>query len=149
MDLTTAAPRSAKDKLIGLTSLKRTIDKAKAFNDGKLGEYHYDCPHDKPLFAFLNVDAETFATHVKNLDTDEAISKWLRDEYLSKKTQAEIDAYNEDRMQWHPDPGSPSAEYFAQLRSSVAPDRPEIATWFDLLDLDDGRPVPNATILKN
>ena len=39
MDLTTTAPRSVKDRLAGLASLKRTIDKAKAYNLG-LGIVH-------------------------------------------------------------------------------------------------------------
>jgi hypothetical protein len=34
--------------------------------------------------------------------------------------------------------------YFNDLRSKVAPDRPEIVTWFDLLDLDEHRPVAKA-----
>jgi len=49
MDLTKTAPRSAKDKLAGIVSLKRTIDKSKANDEGHLGDYHYDCPHDKRL----------------------------------------------------------------------------------------------------
>lgn len=147
MDLTNTHPRSAKDTLVGLTSLKRTIDKAKAFNDGHLGEYHYDCPHDKPLFAFLGTDAATFSAKVKELGTDEAIGSWIQREYLSKKSPADIDAYNADRMHWHPEAGSDSAAYFEELRASVAPTRPEIVTWFDLLDLDEGRVVPKATAL--
>jgi hypothetical protein len=148
MDLTTSIPRSAKDRLAGLVSLKRTIDKAKAYNEGHLGEYDYDCPHDKPLFAFLGTDGATFAAKVKELDDDAAIVAWLQSStLLPKKTQAEIDAFDLDRMRWHPDPGSHGAEYFDTLRKQVAPDRPEIVTWFDLLDLDEGRAVPEATKL--
>lgn len=147
MDLTTNFPRSAKDKLAGLVSLKRTIDKAKAYNEGHLGEYDYDCPHDKPLFEFLGTDGATFSAKVKELNGDEAIVAWLRSStLLSKKSQAEIDAFNSNRMHWHPDPGH-SAEYFDKLRDQVAPGRPDIVTWFDLLDLDEGRPVAEATKL--
>lgn len=145
MDLTKTAPRSAKDKLAGLVSFKRAIDKAKAYNEGHLGEYDYDCPHDKPLFEFLGTNGDEFARKVKELDTDEAISAWVQSAFLSKKSPAEIEAFDDERMRWHPDPGSHSAEYFANLREKVAPGRPEIATWFDLLDLDEGRPVPVAT----
>jgi len=148
MDLTVSVPRSAKDKLAGLVSLKRVIDKAKASNDGHLGEYDYDCPHDKPLFAFLGTDGPTFARKVKELDTDAAIAKWVQDDFLSKKSQAEIDAFDAERMRWHPDPGSPAEKYFVGLRDKVAPGRKDIVTWFDLLDLDEGRPVPQATALN-
>lgn len=149
MDLTTGVPRSAKDKLAGLVSLKRTIDKAKAYNDGLLGEYDYDCPHDKPLFAFLAVDGPTFAAKVKELGSDEAIVEWLRSSTaLSKKTQAEIDAFDNDRMHWHPDPGSQSEKFFQSLRDTIAPGRSDIVTWFDLLDLDEKRPVREPTKLS-
>jgi hypothetical protein len=147
MDLTVDKPRSAKDKLVGLVSLKRVIDKAKAYNEGHLGEYDYDCPHDKPLLEFLGTDGKTFAAKVKELQTDDAIVGWLRP-MLAKKTPAEIEAFNTDRMRWHPDPASHSSEYFDNLRESIAPGRSDIVTWFDLLDLDEGRPVPRATSLN-
>lgn len=148
MDLTQSAPRSAKEKLAGLVSLARTIDKAKAHNQGRLGEYDYDCPHDRPLFEFLGTDGDTFAAKVRELDGDEAIVDWLRrDTNLGRKSQADIDAFNADRMHWHPDPGSHSEQYFNQLRDTVAPGRPQIVTWFDLLDVDEGRPVDRPTPL--
>ncbi|MDQ6933624.1 MAG: DUF5069 domain-containing protein [Candidatus Eremiobacteraeota bacterium] len=140
-------PRSAKDKLLGLVSLKRTIDKAKAFNEGRLGEYDYDCPHDKPLFKFLGTDAQTFAEKVRELDTDDAIAHWIHGEYLAKKTSADIEAFNKERMHWHPEAGTPSHEYFLTLRDGVAPGRSDIVTWFDLLDLDEKRPVAHPSTL--
>ena len=142
MDLRTSAPRSAKDKLVGLVSLKRAIDKAKAHNEGHLGEYDYDCPHDRPLFEFLGTNGDEFADHVKTLDTDEAIAAWVKT-LLASKSQADIDAFNDARMKWAPD--DHSIGYFNDLRDKVAPGRKDVVTWFDLLDLDEGRPVPEAT----
>jgi hypothetical protein len=141
MDLTKSYPRSAKDKMAGLVSLGRMTDKARAFNEGHLGEYHYDCPHDKPVLAFLGIDAATFAAKVAELKDDDAIERWVTVALLPKKTAAEIADFNEERTNWRPDPGTPSAKYFAELREEVAPGRPEIVTWFDLLDLDEKRPV--------
>jgi hypothetical protein len=148
MDLTIEKPRSAKDKLLGLVSLKRVIDKARAHNEGHLGEYDYDCPHDRPLFEFLGTNGEEFARNVKELATDEAIADWVQREFLSKKTAAEIERFNGDRLHWHPDPGTHSFEYFEKLRDQVAPGRRDIVTWFDVLDLDEGRPVPQPTSLN-
>lgn len=148
MDLTKGVPRSPKQKLLGVVSLARTIDKARAYNEGKLGEYDYDCPHDKPLFEFLGTDGKTFADKVNELQTDEDILNWVKRDHLSKKTEADIQAFNDDRMQWHPEPGSHSEEYYLGLRSKVAPGRDDIVTWFDILDLDEKRPVQNATKLK-
>ncbi|MBC5829252.1 MAG: DUF5069 domain-containing protein [Candidatus Eremiobacteraeota bacterium] len=140
-------PRSAKDKLLGLVSLKRAIDKAKAFNEGNLGEYDYDCPHDKPLFEFLGTDAQTFADKVRELVTDDAIADWIQREYLAKKTSAEIEAFNKERMRWHPESGTPGHAYFLTLRDKVGPGRSDIVTWFDLLDLDEKRPVAHPSTL--
>lgn len=148
MNLTTEKPRSAKDKLVGLVSLKRVIDKAKARNEGQLGEYDYDCPHDKPLFEFLGTNGEEFARKVEELGSDDAIAAWVQAQFLARKSRDEIEKFNAERMRWHPDPGSHSAHYFEDLRSHIAPDRKDIVTWFDLLDLDEGRPVPTATSLN-
>ncbi len=147
MDLNTTAPRSAKDKLLGLVSLKRAIDKAKAYNAGKLGEYHYDCPHDKPLFEFLGIDAASFAAKVAALQSDERIADWIDRERIGAKSAKDIEAFNQWRYQWHPEPGSDSEKFFIQEREKVAPGRADVVTWFDLLDLDEGRPVQQATRL--
>jgi hypothetical protein len=139
MDLTKQHPRSAKETMAGLVSLARMTDKARAYNDGGLGEYHYDCPHDKPVLAFLGVDAATFAAHVKTLQTDQAIAKWVHDALLRAKTPEQIAAFNAERRAWAPEPGTPSAAFFEELRAKVAPGRSDVTTWFDLLDLDEGR----------
>jgi len=144
MDLSSSPPRSPRDRLLGLVSLKRTIDKARAYNEGTLGEYDYDCPHDRPLFEFLETDGATFAAKVRELGSDERIADWVRD-LLEDKTPAQIEAFDAARMRWHPDPGSHSEAYFNKLRDQVAPGRGDIVTWFDLLDLDEGRPVPEPT----
>jgi len=147
MDLTTSAPRSAKDKLLGLVSLKRAIDKAKAYNAGTLGEYDYDCPHDRPLFAFLGTTGAEFAAKVKELETDERIADWISRTHLKDKTPAQIEAFNQDRLRWHPEPGTPSYDYFVHMRNEVAPGRDDVKTWFDLLDLDEKRPLPTPTVI--
>ena len=117
----------------------RATDKARAFNAGKLGEYDYDCPHDKPLFAFLGTNGKAFARKVTELESDAAIEDWVRAEFLADKTPAAIEAFNEERRSWRPDDHSQG--YFDKLKAQVAPNRPDVTTWFDLLDLDEGRPV--------
>lgn len=144
MDLTKTVPRSPKDKMLGLVSLKRTIDKAKAYNEGHLGEYDYDCPHDKPLFEFLGTSGEEFARKVKELDTDQAIADWVK-RLLGNKSPADIERFNDERMHWHPDEDHKA--FFDQLRQKIAPSRTDVNTWFDLLDLDEKRPVPEATVV--
>ncbi|MBV8531984.1 MAG: DUF5069 domain-containing protein, partial [Candidatus Eremiobacteraeota bacterium] len=76
--------------MAGLVSLARVVDKARASNAGSLGDYHYNCPHDKPLLEFLGVDAPTFARHVNELGSDDAIAEWVRREVLSSRREREI-----------------------------------------------------------
>ena len=142
MDLTKEHPRSANELMAGLVSLARTTDKARAYNAGTLGEYDFDCPHDKPLFEFLGTNGPEFAKQVRDLKTDAQIEAWTREELLAGKTPAAIEAFNAERRNWRPDAHSQS--YFDQMRAQVAPDRPDVTTWFDLLDLDEGRPVARA-----
>jgi hypothetical protein len=141
MDLTTTVPRSPNEEMAGIVSLARTTDKARAFLDGTLGDYDYDCPHDRPLFEFLGTNGQEFATTVSHLKTDAAIEAWARDRLADKTPQA-IAAFNDERRNWRPD--AHSQGYFDQMRAQVAPDRPDIHTWFDLLDLDEKRPVTAA-----
>ena len=54
----------------------------------------------------------------------------------------EIAAFNEDYLKISPDKGSDSEKYFLDLRSKLAPDRTDVTTWPDLLDLDEHRDVP-------
>jgi hypothetical protein len=65
----------------------------------------------------------------------------LRERFL-KKSPAEIAAFNEDYLKLSPDKGSDSEKYFIDLRTKLAPERTDITTWPDLLDLDEGREVP-------
>jgi hypothetical protein len=132
--------------MLGLVSLKRTIDKAKAHNEGHLGEYDYDCPHDKPLFEFLGTNGEEFAREVAELQSDDKIGEWVRT-LLRDKTPVDIERFDEARRQWHPEPGDHSYDYFIKMRDQIAPGRDDVVTWFDLLDLDEKRPVPRATAL--
>lgn len=137
MDLTNRPPRSPNEKLAGIVSLPRLIDKAHAKADGALGEYDVDCPHDKPLLALLGVDFKTFATRVKELRYDDAhIAQWVTG-LLAGKTPRDLQDFNEKRRAWAPD--SHSRAYFETLRKKVAPDRTDVRTWFALLDIDEGR----------
>jgi len=139
MDLTKEFPRSPNEKMLGLVSLARVIDKARAFNEGTLGEYDYDCPHDKPLFAFLGVDGPTFAKKVAELGTDDAISGWVRT-LISNKSPQQIEAFNAERRAWAPG-NADAQQFFDQARDRIAPGRTDIKTWCALLDAEEKRPT--------
>ena len=140
MDLTKQAPRSPHQTMAGIVSLPRVIDKARANADGTLGEYDVDCPHDRPVREFLGVDGPACAAKIKELNyVDAAIESWARAR-LAQRSPAEILTFNDSRRAWAPD--AHSQPYFDTLRAHVAADRPDVTTWFDLLDLDEGRTVP-------
>jgi hypothetical protein len=141
MDLTTSYPASVREKLHGIVQLKRTIDKGKAVAAGTNGEYHYNCPMDKHVFAFLGIDHEDLLDVIKSASNDEEISEYVAP-YVHAKTDDEIETFNREWLAYGPDKDSPSYEAFLELRNGAAPDRTDVTSWADVLDLDEKRPVP-------
>jgi hypothetical protein len=137
MDLTKQVPRSPNDMLAGIVSLARMIDKTQADSEGTLGEYDVDCPHDRPVLAFLGVDYPTFKAKLQSLKFDtNAVGAWAKP-LVDKHSPAEIAEFNAARRAWAPDDHSRS--YFDTLKAQVAPNRTDVTTWFKLLDLDEKR----------
>ena len=139
LDLTTSYPRSVHDKLFGVVQIARTIDKGKAVAHGNVGEYHYNCPMDQAVFAFLGIDHEALLNVIKNAKTDAETEAYVKS-FVDKKSPEEIERWNQEWVTRTPQ--GESLEYFLQLRNSVAPDRTDVTSWADLLDLDEKRSVP-------
>ncbi|MEW6324280.1 MAG: DUF5069 domain-containing protein [Nitrospirota bacterium] len=139
MDLRTKFPRSPKEKIAGYAHVARIIDKARAHNAGTLGEYIYNCPMDQSWFEFTGVAADAFTEAVKTRD-DRQMEVWVRQQ-IKPHTPEEIEAWNAKLLSRTP--SSPqSMERFLITRRKIAPDRTDITTWPDLIDLEEGRPVP-------
>jgi hypothetical protein len=145
MDLTKTYPRSVRDKIAGVVMLARTVDKAKAKAHGNIGEYHYNCPMDQGVFSFLGIDHEKFLDKVSNAKSDAEIEAYVQT-FAGKKTASEIEQWNADFLAYKPAAGSESEGYFLELRNSVAPDRTDVTTWADVLDLDEKRAVPRRAV---
>jgi len=143
MDLTKDYPRSVRDKFAGIVQLGRATDKGRAKLAGTIGEYHYNCPMDKAVFEFLGIDHEAYLAKIGSGD-DAVVEAYAR-EFTSKKMQAELDEWSENFLNYAPEPGSDGEKYFLELRGQVAPDRTDVVTWADLLDLDEKRHVPQRT----
>lgn len=139
MDLTKEFPRSVHDKMHGIVQLARTTDKAKAVASGNIGEYHYNCPMDQAVFGFLGIDHEKYLQTVKNAKDDQEIKDYAA-QFVHKKSDAEIEAWNTQYVSTPPT--GESLEYFTKMRTEIAPDRTDVTTWPDLLDLDEKRTVP-------
>jgi len=142
MDLTKTYPASVRETMLGIVQLKRTIDKGKALAAGTIGEYNYDCPMDKHLFAFLDLDGDTLLDVIKSASNDGEISEFVAP-YVHAKEDSEIEAFNSEWLKHAPEPGTPAEGYFLKMRSEVAPDRTDVTVWADLLDLDEKRAVPH------
>ena len=140
-DLTNSYPRSVRDKVHGVVQLGRAIDKGIAFANGANGEYNYDCPMDKAVFGFLGVDGDALLDVIKNAQSESEIEAYVKP-FVDKKSPQEIENFNETFLSHSPQPGSDGEKYFLGLRNEVAPQRTDVTTWPDLLDLDEKRDVP-------
>jgi Domain of unknown function (DUF5069) len=136
MDLTKRAPRSARVRLGGYAVLPRVIDKCRAAIAGQNGEYNFNCPLDQRFFAHFGMDAEAFKRFVATGVGDGAIMNWVSENATLHKSQPDImgwTLWQETRA-----PGDlEGREYFHNVQKKSGPDREDIQTWFDLLDLDD------------
>jgi len=139
MDLTKDYPRSVRAKWQGIVQLGRAIDKGKATALGTVGEYHYDCPMDQAVFEFLGIDAGRLLDVIKNAKSDAEIEAFTRP-FVAAKSAEEVARWNREWLQRGP--SEESREFFFDLRNQVAPDRTDVTSWADLLDLDEKREVP-------
>ena len=135
-DLTKQPPRSPRVRLGGYVILPRMLDKGRAVLAGKNGEYNYACPLDQRFLDFTGVDPKALLKQLAKGKGDGEILEWLQTNAKLKRTDSEIAAWSAMGEQRAPsDPES--REYFNGLHTKTAPKREDIATWFDLLDVDD------------
>jgi hypothetical protein len=137
MDLSKQPPRSPNAMMAGIVSLPRLIDKTRALAEGTLGDYHVNCPHDRPALQFLGVDFATFNAKIKEIGDDDArVEEWAKSLLANRSAEA-LTHFNAARRTWSPNAGS--QPHFDELKEQLAPGRSDVTTWFQLLDIDDGR----------
>ncbi len=135
-DLTKHPPRSPRVRLGGYAILPRMLDKGRATIAGKNGEYCYACPLDKQFLNFAGIDAEALKKVLATDKGDGEILEWIQANSKTKPTATEIASWSAYQDQRGPsDLGS--HEFFNKIQAKAGPKRTDIATWFDLLDLDD------------
>ncbi len=137
-DLTQHPPRSPRVRLGGLVILPRMIDKARATQAGKNGEYTYGCSLDRNVLDFLGIDADALKAQIYKGLGDGEILAWLHAHAQKPRQAYEIaafSAFHESRA-----PGGPSGRGKLTEYQSATPagaKREDIVSWFDVLDLDD------------
>jgi hypothetical protein len=135
-DLTKRPPRSTRARLGGYVLLPRIIDKGRAVTAGTNGEYNYGCPLDMQFFEFTSVDPQAFKKQIDAGLGDGDLLEWAKTNAGTKRSPHEIHLWSrfmEDRAP----SGVEMREFFNQTHKTTAPDRDDISTWFDWLDLDD------------
>ena len=135
-DLTKRAPRSPRVRLGGYALLPRMLDKGRATIAGKNGEYNYNCPLDQHILKFAGIDPKKLLAELNKGKGDWEILEWIQTHSTTRPKQADILAWStlqEQRVPTDPE----SRAFFNELHSKNAQHREDIATWFDLLDLDD------------
>ena len=133
-DLTKFPPRSARVRLGGYAILPRMLDKGRATLAGSNGEYHYACPLDQQFLVFAGVDPEALEKELTKSDTE--VLAWIQASAKNKRTPVEIAAWSTWQDQRAPD-NTDGREYLNGLHKAGAPDREDIVSWFDVLDMDD------------
>ena len=139
MDLRRQPPRRVRDTVLGYVHLGRMLDKCRAVIADTHGEYIYPCPMDQRLLEFAGLTAEQFTDAVQGRSESEVV-EWFQ-ATSAARTPDEIEAWNHMLLTRGPDTDEKRA-YFKEIRDAIDPTRTDITTWADLLDLEEGRPVP-------
>ena len=136
MDLTRQPPRRASNlSLAGIVGAARMTDKARAHNNGTMGEYLYggNSGLDAKVLELLGISDDDFAKAAGE-HNDEALQAWVLEN--SSVTQADIDEFNERELSLEP----PNEQYKQMLRDRLAkyaPGRTDITTVLQSMELDD------------
>ena len=112
------------------------LDKGRATVNNKAGEYYFNCPLDQRFLTFVGIKAEALKKQLAQGKSDTEILAWIEANAKFKQSPVEIaawSAFSEQRA-----PGDlESRKYFNETQAAIAPKREDLATWFDLLDVDD------------
>jgi Domain of unknown function (DUF5069) len=135
-DLTQHPPRSPRLRLGGYVILARALDKGRASLAGKLGEYHFNCPLDKRFLKFSGIEAEELLEQIKQGKGDGEIVEWVASASKTSPKPWEIVQWSVHNEQRTADSLEAKKRLVTQL-TTLGPNRTDILTGFDLLDLDD------------
>ena len=139
-DLRRQFPRSPRESLAGYVHFPRMLDKCRATLHGTQGEYMYPCPMDQRLLDFAEITAEQVTEAAKSGSSDLEIAGWFQS--ASKPhSEAEVAEFNQKLLRHAPDTPEKLAS-FKKTRDTLDASRTDITSWADLLDLEEGRPVP-------
>ncbi len=135
-DLTQRPPRSPRVRLGGYATLPRMLDKGRATIAGKSGEYQYNCPLDQRLLSFIGVDPEKLKEQLAQDKGDGEILEWIEANAKQKHSPEAIAAWSQFHEQ-RTAADVESRQFLQDYQTKTAPQRKDISSWFDMLDVDD------------
>lgn len=133
-------PRSPHDKLGGICHLPRLIDKVRLCTKGMLPGYNYlNVGFDKLLLEFLCVEPIAFEKAVLSAKDDLAVLEWLKGKLgPAFPSDHAVTDFNNRLSRRRPDNADKQGK-FDEMVSKLPPTRRKPETYFDLIDLDEGR----------
>ena len=135
-DLTQRPPRSPRTRLGGYALLPRMLDKGRAELVGKNGEYHFACPLDQNFLSFVGIDPDALKAELAKGKGDGEILEWINANAKNKRAPWEIVQWTAWRETVVPTDVE-GREFFNGLHKAAGEKREDIASWADVLDLDD------------
>jgi len=132
--------RSPREAIGGIVYLPRLLDKIRLHADGRLpADYHPNLGggFDARCVSFLAIAYPALVERVTKGGTDEEILDWCF-QTGRKPSAEEIEIWNEfmRKRGWN-DEGTPMLQ--RRLREGGFDDRTDVQTFFDFIDLDEGR----------
>ncbi len=140
-----AYPRSPKALLGDIAHLGRFIDKIRLRHAGMIQGYNYiTVGFDKSLIDFLQIDPRAFEQRVLAGGTDEELLAWVRangrkpsDQEIAQWSQGLLASGPKDDAARHRFEGR--LLEVAKKRAVQVSSLPPVATWADVIELDEGR----------
>src|SRR6266478_7303857 len=117
-DLTQRPPRSPRCRLGGYALLPRMLDKGRATLAAKNGEYHYNCPLDQHILAFLGLDPESLKAELATGKGDGEILQWISSNSKHKRSAWEIEYWSDYQEKRGPDSDAETMSFFANTSVS-------------------------------
>ena len=138
-------PRSPKALLGGIAHLGRLIDKIRLRHAGQIQDYNYiTVGFDKYLVDFLGIDAKAFEQQVLAGVTDEELLAWVKANGR-KPSDIEIAQWSHGLLASGPKDEAARQRFQGRLqdiatkRGVAASSLPSVATWADVIELDEER----------
>jgi hypothetical protein len=136
IDLTQRPPRSPRVRLAGFVLVPRIFDKGRATIAKKNGEFNYGCPLDDGFLKFVGITADALKKQLATGKGDSEILEWILKNAKHRPSPWEVEAWSRYQEQRVPS-DLEMRQYFNEYHSKTAPKRTDVATWFDILDIDD------------